>query len=341
ARKTNQLTMVLTTGVLAWAIALGTGELALRLANSRYPIYDLEMVRYAKELKMRDLFQEVSHLHRPNTTARLMGVDISLNGLGHRSATDLGTVKGADEARVFVLGNSITMGWGVPLAELFTTRLQDRLNREHVLGPGRRVVIANAGVGNYNTCTEARLAARQLRQVRPDLVLVQYFLPDAEPRGFNSDNLLLKHSYLAAFLYDKLRKLKGLLGNEDLFTHYRRIYEDTSTDWQRTLGCLDEIRASSVSANAFMLAMLVPQPHDLGPGSPYRQLYDKIAATFNARGFALLDTVKAFERRFAGREKGLWVSPEDSHLNMRGHELMAELLHDYLLLHREALAPSH
>src|SRR5579864_3648588 len=59
-------------------VALLVGEIAVRIMASQTLIYNIEMVRYAKELKMPDPRGEVSHVHRPNASAHLMGVDVSL-----------------------------------------------------------------------------------------------------------------------------------------------------------------------------------------------------------------------------------------------------------------------
>src|SRR5947209_903259 len=65
--------------VVGTLLALVVGEIAVRIVASQSLIYNIEMVRYAKELKEPDPRGEVSHVHRANASAHLMGVDIALN----------------------------------------------------------------------------------------------------------------------------------------------------------------------------------------------------------------------------------------------------------------------
>src|SRR5688500_11442504 len=62
--------------VLGTLLALLVGEVVVRIVVTQTLIYNIEMVRYAKELKTPDPRGEVSHVHRPNASAHLMGVDI-------------------------------------------------------------------------------------------------------------------------------------------------------------------------------------------------------------------------------------------------------------------------
>src|SRR5881392_3047860 len=99
--------------LVATSLTLGAGEIAIRVIASHHLIYNIEMVKYATELKVRDPRREVSHVHRPSSSAHLMGVDIALNSLGDRGP-ELQNPKDPQRKRVLVLGSPITLGWGVP-----------------------------------------------------------------------------------------------------------------------------------------------------------------------------------------------------------------------------------
>ena len=61
------------------------GEIMIRILSSFILIYDVEMLNYAKQIKMKSTVPGLLHQHRPNARARLMGVDFETNDLGHRS----------------------------------------------------------------------------------------------------------------------------------------------------------------------------------------------------------------------------------------------------------------
>ena len=109
--KSREVALGIVFMVVATSVTLAVGEIVIRAIASQHLIYNIEMVKYATELKMRDPLGEVSHVHRPSSSAQLMGVDISLNSLGDRGP-ELKNPKDPDCKRVLVMGSSITMGWG-------------------------------------------------------------------------------------------------------------------------------------------------------------------------------------------------------------------------------------
>jgi lysophospholipase L1-like esterase len=310
-------------------VTLVLGEVIVRVAASQTHIYNLEMVRYAKELKMPDPRGEVSHVHRANASARLMGVDVSLNALGHRGP-DL-PARSPDRKRVFVLGSSVTMGWGVPFDQVFTQVVEARFDKERPLGPGTAIEFANAGIGNYNTFAQSRLFARQYPEIHPDLVLVHYFISDAEPRPPGRNSFVLRHSDLAAYLFDRFRTV-GLIveGKTDLFRYYSDIYSDAHPYWAETLDTLSGMRDVAARDGVPFVVMIIPDFHNLGPTSPYQAIYQKIADGFASRGIVHVNTFPTFQKAYGGNESALWIQRDDPHPNARGQAVMADLLYEYV-----------
>jgi len=318
--------------VLATALTLAVGEGLIRVISSVRLIYNIEMVKYARSLKIRDPKGEVSHVHRPNASAHLMGVDIALNSLGNRGP-ELAAVKGEKTRRILVMGSSITMGWGVPWDKVFTTVTQERLNREKPFGPEFSFEIANAGIGNYNTHFQSHLFRTQYPAVKPDMVVLHYFISDVQPRSMGRDNPILKHSYLAAFLFDRWSQLRLRLTGKfkDLFTFYNDLYRDDSPAWAETRRQIVEMRDLAARDKVPFFIMIIPDIHDLTPGSPYGALYQKMEAAFRSEGIPTLNTFDRFQQRFGGDVTQLWIQGDDPHPNASGHALMAELLFRYLV----------
>ncbi len=302
-------------------LALVIGEIAVRIVASQSLIYNIEMVRYAKELKMPDPRGEVSHVHRPNASAHLMGVDISLNSLGHRGP-DLGP-KSPDRKRVFVLGSSVTMGWGIPYDRMFTSIVEKKSSG--------KIELANAGIGNYNTFAQEKLFEHQYAEVKPDLVVLHYFISDPEPRPKGNNSAILRHSYFAAYLYDRYRTLTlAAEGKNDLVKHYTDVYDDAQPYWHDTLRMIGEMRDAAAKDNVPFLVMIIPDFHNLKPGTPYGAIYEKIEKGFHEKGFHVINTFPVFQAKYGGNESALWIQPDDPHPNAVGHALMADLLFDEL-----------
>ncbi len=314
----------------ATVLTLALGEIALRLITARKLIYNIEMVKYAKALKMRDPRGLVSHVHRPDSSAQLMGVKIALNSLGNR-ASELATPKPSGTERILVLGSSITMGWGVPAESVFTAISERRLNTEKPFGPGVHFEIQNAGIGNYNTVFQHQLFLDQFPRVRPDLVLLHYFISDVQPRSMGRDSALLKHSLLAAFSYDRFGQLQFRQQKTDLFTFYNRLYADDSDAWKITREHIAAMRDTCQAAGVPFEIQIIPDIHDLAPDSPFAALYAKMETTFTALGIPTSNTFPAFQKSFGDDVTALWIQADDPHPNAAGHALMADLFVTHLI----------
>ncbi len=316
---------------VATAFTLGLGEVAIRVIAGRKLIYNIEMVKYATDLKVRDSTGAVSHVHRPSSSARLMGVDIALNSLGDRGP-ELKDPKDPNRKRVLVLGSSITLGWGVPFDQTFSAKTETLLNTNKPFGPATSFEFVNAGIGNYNTHFQYTLFQRQYPVVRPDMVVLHYFISDVQPRTMGRDSFILKHSFLAAFLFDRWSQLKLRFSGDykDLFTFYKDLYADDSPAWKQTQQEILAMRDRTAKDSVPFVVMIIPDIHDLSPGTPYKALYDKMNTTFQGMGLTTVSTFDAFQHEFGDDVTKLWIQADDPHPNAKGHALMADILYRYI-----------
>ena len=315
--------------LLATLITIALGEVVVRLISSRRLIYNIEMVKYARELKQRDARGVVSHVHRPLRSAKLMGVEVALNSLGDRGP-ELVEPKPAGTRRVLVLGSSITMGWGVPFEAVFTSVAQRRLNGEKRFGAETRFEFVNAGIGNYNTVFQRELFRDQYPRVKPDAVVLNYFISDVQPRTMGRDNPALKHSYLAAWSFDRFSQWRFARQGKNLFTFYADLYAADSEPWRVTQEKIREMRDACAADHTPFIVMIVPDIHDLSAGTPYRALYEKMEGAFRSAGFDVVNTFDAFQQRFGADVTKLWIQSDDPHPNATGHALMADQLVEHL-----------
>ena len=315
--------------VFAALVTIAIGEFVVRLITTRQLIYNIEMVKYARELKERDPRGVVSHVHRPLHSARLMGVEVALNSLGDRGP-ELADPKPASTKRVLVFGSSITMGWGVPFEAVWTSVAQRRLNDEKRFGPKTRFEFVNAGIGNYNTVFQRELFRDQYPGVKPDAVVLNYFMSDVQPRTMGRDNPVLKHSYLAAWTFDRYSQWQFARQGKDLFTFYADLYADGSEPWRITQEKIREMRDACAADHTPFVVMIIPDVHDLSTGTPYRALYEKMERAFRNDGFDVVNTFDAFQQRFGDDVTKLWIQADDPHPNAAGHALIADQLVGHL-----------
>ena len=313
-----------------WTVvgAFLVAEVLLRLLSSYFLIYDLEMVKYATDLKVRSPLPGVVHQHRSNAAATLMGVDVSLNSMGHRSP-ELSVPKPRDERRIHFIGSSILLGWGVPVAQGMVARTAALLNRNMSPRTGRRYVGINAGIGNYNTFYEVELFARQLDRTKPDLVVLQYYINDAEPNPTGRDNPFIMNSQVVALAYLRLKSI-GAVGAGSLQEHYKALYHDGQPDWERTKGALAKLKSIADSRGIPVVVLLVPEIHDFSLASPYEEIYRILAKTLARLNIPLINPVGTMREAFGDDPRAAWIARDDPHPSARVHEVLANALYRYI-----------
>jgi lysophospholipase L1-like esterase len=312
--------------LLSLAIALGIGEGLIRCVYSRRLDYQIEMSRYAEALKRSAQPAEMSHEHIPGKQARLMGVDVSINRHGFRDG-DYCLEKPRDTYRILMLGDSLTFGWGVAQGERFSDVLQGMLNASGEAD--RKVQIVNTGVGNYNTAQEVAFFGARGRGWKPDMVIVNFFINDAEPTPTKQVRWVFRHSYLARWAWGRFDLLqRRFLAAPRYDEYYASLYQENQPGW---LACQESIRRlvrmSREDGFALVLAIL-PELHSVEPQYMFRAVEQKIVERAHEAG---VEHVVALSPCFQGhRPQSLWVSPDDAHPNAAGHRIIAEGLYAYL-----------
>jgi lysophospholipase L1-like esterase len=305
--------------VVPLAIFLLLSEGVLRLYLARNIFYDVEMSRYALTLKVDSPNPLIGHHHRPNAEARLMGVTIRTNGDGFRD--DELAVARTDSRRIIFLGDSLTLGWGVEKEDTFEQRL------EQALSETRPTEVINLGVGNYNTTQEVQLFLEKGLRYDPDLVVLFYFINDAEPVPQRSRFPGLGRTRVVTFFWSRIKALISNLSDAPGYREfYSDLYRDGSPGWQRSREALVQLRDASREHGFDLRMVLLPELHELDPYAFERE-YALVADSARELGIPVLDLAP----RFRGEDpQSLWVSRDDAHPNARAHALIADYTRDFL-----------
>jgi len=302
--------------VVSVIVALAIGEGVLRLKNQAMDNYDIEMWRYARELKVPSPDPVLGHEHRPSSEAELQGVDIRINGQGLRG----GPVAPRDsvERRILFLGSSVTLGWGVPEEQTLTVRLQ----RMFDAAGGPKTEVLNAGIGNYNTVRYVERFLTRLEPLKPTDIVVHYFVNDAEELPPGGGNFLLRHSELAVTLWIAFNRLFQAQGEASLVEHYRQVYRPQASGYRAMLQALSKLKSHADSHGVRIYLMMTPDVHNL---KDYKLgfIHERLQKVAAEMGFRYLDLLPAFQDLTA---EELWAMPGDPHPNARGHEIMAKAI---------------
>jgi len=300
---------------ISTVVALGAMEGILRIKNYSMTNYDIEMWRYAKELKIPSEDPRLGHEHIRNASALLQSVTIRTNEWGLRG----GPVPSRDLAvrRILFLGGSITLGWGVREEGTLTERLA-RMFAER----GEKVEVLNAGIGNYNAERYVERFFRDLTGLQPSDIVVNYFLRDAETLDAGGGNIFLRNSELAVTLWIAVTRLLGKTGERSITDHYKAVYADNKPGFLAMQASLRKLAEYARSNGIRLYLAMTPDVHNLAHYElgDIHEIMRRIAAE---DGYVYVDLLPAFGTL---APEQVWAMPGDPHPNALGHELMAKAL---------------
>ncbi|HEY3305692.1 MAG TPA: SGNH/GDSL hydrolase family protein [Candidatus Binatia bacterium] len=295
-------------------------EVAVRAYTHAYIFYDVEMTRYANELKVEADSDRIGHLHRPNARLELMGVEVRTNSDGLRD--DEYTKERNQKRRIIFLGDSLTLGWGVKKEETFEALLEWQLSSE------TPTEIINFAHGNYNTDQEVSLFLQKGLAYRPDKVVVFYFINDAEPSPRKSKWGFLGRSRFVTLFWSRLKAINARFSGKTSFkNYYSDLYSESSEGWAAAQKALQNLKTVCHERKIKVQVVLLPELHSL-VNYPFVDEHKKMAAVLTEVGIPFLDLAPEF--RGIENPQTLWVARDDAHPNSRAHRMIAELTRDFI-----------
>tara|TARA_B100000767_G_scaffold177075_1_gene165444 strand:- start:744 stop:1679 length:936 start_codon:yes stop_codon:yes gene_type:complete len=303
-------------------------EFGLRTISYFVNIYDMEMLKYAKKLKITSKNSNLSHEHIPNTEAKLMGANIKLNSLGHRNE-EISKNKSKNDYRIHVIGSSMTLGWGVENEKIFSSILEKRLNENEIIKESyNNINVINAGIGNTNTQHHYHLFKDQYKLTKPDTLILQYFINDAEIIKKKKNNLIIKNSYFVAFLYQQILYLSFF---DSLDNYYENLYADNNPGWLAVKDSIVKLKELSENNNINFLIMIIPDLHNFSNDNELLPLYEKIDNEFTKMNIPVINTYKSLSNEFRNKPMNSWVSKSDAHPNAKAHKIISNDLYNFIM----------
>jgi len=307
----NTIVFLVTIVIMALVIE---GILVYQNANGKN--YDVEMWKYSRSLKTISPNKKLGHEHIPSKSAKLQNVEIRINSLGMRGPEPN---ENAD-LRIMMLGSSITLGWGVPEDQIYPSILKNQLQAKSP----KTIEIFNAGVGNYNTYREVEAFFIKYKKLNPNIIVLNYFVNDAEILPAPKSNWLLENSQLAVLLWSRIEQIKTKFGVQESFEeHYKNIYKDDFEGWINTKNSFAKLAKYSKEKNIPVIVAMIPDIHNL-KNYPFGFIHEKIKKLSEDHGFVYIDLYDSL--KFIEKPEEIWAMPGDPHPNAKGHKLMADQL---------------
>ncbi len=302
---------------LCLAITAAFTEIAVRLVADDGMQFDLEMWKYARDVKVVSPDSQIGHEHGPNRKAWLMGVDVETNSKGQRDR-EIPYERTPGVMRVAMIGDSLTQGWGVPFEATFSKRVE-RLYQ----AAGTKAEVVNLGVGNWNTVQEVQYFLTKGYQYKPDVVVLNYFVNDAEPTPEKREapSLLLRYCASCVFIKGRLDTvLRQLTTRQDWADYYLGLYEGgASKGWLEAKAAMKRLADYCKQNRIKLLIAHLPELHDV-QNYRFGQVTELVRQAAGENNVPFVDLLPNLQFQASA---DLWVTPPDPHPNAFANELIA------------------
>jgi hypothetical protein len=307
--------------IVTLALCAIVGELAVRVVYSRIADYNLEMWRYTSSVKVGNPNPRLPFFHAANRKGFYYGAEIQTNSFGFRDR-DYPVQRVPGTKRIIMLGDSFALGWGVPFDSTFSKRLEG-LFRDG----GEPTEVINLGVGNYNTVMELELFREKGLQFSPDVVVLMYYVNDAEPTPAVVGPIkaaLFSHSYLVAFIADRLIKLEPLIDpSRDWKAYYGSLYQPGKPGLQASRQALIDLATLCRERNIKLLVANIPELREL-KRYPFPQATEFVRSVSAEQGVPFIDLAPSMVNE---EPASLWVSAGDPHASVKANGIIARELY--------------
>ena len=304
----RRLLLGVLTSTLVLCLLLGIAEVILRLLPPPDGFAD-RVHRFSREMIVDDPL--LSHRLRSSREVELGGIRYSTNRQGLRGPEP---DRGGAGPRILVIGDSVTMGWGVPFDSAYPARLEAELELR-----GAPVTVINAGILAYGVLQYAPWLAELLPRYAPDLVLIGYYPNDPEPLETSLRAGSRSWSHLARRLHRTWGSLLIQTGiRPDAVTWYRALHAPGSASWEGVEAALGDVATTCARRGVPCALVLIPAL--IGDPYPLVDEHTRLAALADSLGLQTLDLA---EVSLDGDFRRFWVAPDDPHPNAALHAAYA------------------
>ncbi len=296
-------------------------ETILRIKHKFIINYDIEMWKYAKELKIKVKNKKINHIHIKNKSAILQNTEIKINKYGQRDVDyDNSTLSNFDRS-FLIIGSSVAMGWGVESDKVFSNRLNKKSLKNN-----KNWIFINGGVGNYNTERYVNNYFENWKELEFTDIIIHFFVNDTEIIKPSKVSFFTNHFHLGVIVWKLLNSYVSAFNPEKVEKYYLDRYEENYEGFiiakKELLKLSEHCKKNSINCHI----ILMPDIHKL---NPYKLNFinQKMQKTAAKLEFQFHDLLSIFEGK---DEKKVWNKYGDPHPNDYANSLMSENIFLYL-----------
>lgn len=247
--------------------------------------------------------------------------------------------------RIVVTGDSFAYGYGNQFDDAFPKRLERILNLNK---EAPKVEVMNMSTPGYSTRNEVLVVRRAVKDLYPDLILLEITLNDPELKEFNPHDRKMDDKgaiEVSGGIFDYWKSLafvvsriKNTLSVQEYKRYFQKLFEDEETLKNFRIS-LREIKGLSSKYNVPVAAVIFPLvTFPLDETYPFRHAHQVIHQLLDTFKIPYLDLFSAFEGMDPYR---LQAQPSvDPHPNEIAHRIAAEAVYDWMKTNRMIPRPS-
>jgi hypothetical protein len=260
-------------------------------------------------------------------------VEMRFNSKGYRE--DEFVAKRPGVRRIVVIGDSFTVGYGLPESASYPRRLESILKARPEAGPTE---VLNLGMGGFNLESIVGVADFALRDLSPVVLVYGYFMNDpvfngdvGRPEGHDVVEVSgtrvaflpppVEGLHLAALFQQAVWRY----GSADaFFAWHRRLH--TPEYWAPSAALIAQMASRARAQDVRFVLLLLPLIWQL-EDHPLREVHERITRFAHAQG---IETIDALSFLSAHKAEDLILHPRDRHPNTLYTQIVAEALADKL-----------
>jgi len=308
--------------LLAWNMLLSVilGVLVLAgaeawLRSSIPPMRDGQLFEYRPDSKRLKVM-------KPGTHMKIYDVEVQTNDLGFRDNHAVVPPKAPGEFRIIVLGDSFTFGPGIDYSHIYTSLLQERLQRGHP-----QVTVINLAVEGYNIIQYAAVLEEVGLSLKPDAVLLSLFpVNDFELDTYAMNYQVATGHPPASPWYESLYVYRAYLGHaaQVALKVLHKVVPSATADgqdygWEKNIAALREIVATAQAKRLPLAIALLPHTKGF---KTQATIFGRINAYCHQSALPCVDLLEPL--RVSGARDGAWVlNAIDSHPNLEYNRFIA------------------
>lgn len=265
-------------------------------------------------------------------------VNFPLNNLGYRDR-NFDVKRGPQTYRIMVVGDSFTEGAGCRRDETFSRVLERNLNQTmQSANCHGRVEVYNLGLCGANTVEEAKIILKEAPIIKPDLIVLAYYLndPEVHPLDISTYNppswvshvhkIFLEevNSYAYYWFFTKFTLFRGQIPSMQDF--YLAIHNPAYHGWQEASKAVSEL-SKFVKDNQYdFVGVIFPVfSREMYASDNFRHIHKQVYQMMQEKGLDVIDLLGFYE----GINKNFAVfcfSNCDGHPNVLAHQVLGKFL---------------